>query len=84
MGKQATITTKGQVVIPKQIRDIYGLAPQTKIIFEPMGTMIALKPVVAPGLDNSLASKLADFSADIRARAEWEQTLKKKFKRWGW
>lgn len=84
MGKVATITSKGQVVIPKDIRVIYKLQPQTKIVFEPMGTMIALKPIVNKNSQSSLEGKLAEFAVDGTIRSEWEQTLKKKLGRWGW
>lgn len=84
MSNQSTITTKGQVVIPKNIRDIYGLSPQTKIIFEPMGAMIALKPVIAKNTNNSLEDKLAHFEGGAAIRSEWEKSLKHKLKKWRW
>ncbi len=41
----ATITEKGQITIPKKIRDALNLKPSDKIIFVRRGNAIILKPV---------------------------------------
>lgn len=41
----ATITEKGQITIPKKIRDALNLKPSDKIIFVRRGNTIILKPV---------------------------------------
>ena len=52
------VTTKGQIVIPKVIRDIFGIKPSDKVTFEIQNKEIMMKPVmkVTEGL-GLLASK---------------------------
>ena len=40
-----TISTKGQIVIPKGVREILGLRPGTKINIELEGDEIKLRPI---------------------------------------
>ena len=80
----ATITTKGQVVIPKNIRSNYSLYPQTKISFESKDGFIVLKPIYSNKKSSTIENKLANFSIDQDFRKTWEQSLLKKLKKWGW
>jgi len=41
----ATVTSKGQVTIPKEIRDELGLIPSSRIIFQSQGDEILVKPI---------------------------------------
>ncbi|HBI15594.1 MAG TPA: AbrB family transcriptional regulator [Desulfobulbaceae bacterium] len=41
----STVTTKGQVTIPKRIRDILGINPHDKVDFIQEGKKIVLVPV---------------------------------------
>jgi AbrB family looped-hinge helix DNA binding protein len=41
----AKVTTKGQVTIPKGIRDAFGIRPNDKVDFEPQGDKIVLVPL---------------------------------------
>ncbi len=41
----ATITTKGQVTIPKKIRDALNINPHDKLDFEQAGDRIVMTPV---------------------------------------
>jgi antitoxin PrlF len=40
----ATVTSKGQVTIPKEVRDVLGLTTGTKVYFVRWGDGYALKP----------------------------------------
>lgn len=80
----ATITSKGQVVIPKNIRTIYSLNPQTKIAFEGKDGFVILKPIYSSNKTSTLENKLANFSIDQEFRKSWENSLINKFKKWGW
>ena len=42
----AVITTKGQVTIPKPIRDLFGFLPSTQISFTEELEQVIIKPVV--------------------------------------
>ena len=42
------ITSKGQVTIPKQIRELYGLLPHTEVEFVPDGDAVRLRKVERP------------------------------------
>ena len=43
----SVLTTKGQIVIPKELRDKYKLNPGTKVFFEETAAGIILKQVDA-------------------------------------
>lgn len=44
MGEEATITSKGQITIPKKIRERLGLKPGTKVAFLVRGKEVVLMP----------------------------------------
>lgn len=73
MGAATTITTKGQVTIPKEIREELGLQPGDKVIFRKEGDNVVLKP----------ASTLLDFRGSVKAEryismAEAREIIKRK------
>lgn len=82
MEKVSTITSKGQVVIPKSIRTLYSLKTNTKVIFEPAGEKITLKLLKNNfvGLNN----KLANFKVDDGVEKNWEKSLADKLKQLQW
>ena len=45
--ESSVITTKGQIVIPKAIREKYKLKPGTKVFFEDTGAGVTLKHIDA-------------------------------------
>ena len=45
MEKQAKITTKGQITVPREIRHALGVKPGDKIIFEQNGKDVSVRPV---------------------------------------
>ena len=49
--KAATITSKGQVTIPKRVRDALNLKPHDRVIFVVDGDRAILKPLGPTGLD---------------------------------
>jgi len=53
-----TITIKGQVTIPKEIRDKLGLKPGDKVLFEKEGKRIFLK----------LAKTMVDFRGYVKTK----------------
>jgi looped-hinge helix DNA binding domain, AbrB family len=45
MQKQATITSKGQITVPREIRRILGVRSGDKLLFESDGKDIRVRPV---------------------------------------
>lgn len=82
MEKIATVTSKGQVVIPKSIRLLYSLETNTKIIFEPKGEKIILKPLKNNFLN--LNKKLANFNVNKNNNKDWEKSLAEKLEQLKW
>ena len=41
----STITKKGQITIPKKLRDEFGIEPHDKVVFVRRGDVLVLKPV---------------------------------------
>lgn len=76
----STISSKGQVVIPKSIRTIYDLKPNSKVIFEIKENAIVMKPLVQRF--NNLKKRLSDFQVDPNFRKDWEKSLTAKLKQW--
>lgn len=72
--ESATLTTKGQIVIPKAIRDRYKLSPGTKLIFKETETGIMLQPI-----DTAYIKSLRGIarSSDPRSMKTWWKEYKK-------
>ncbi|MDO8749236.1 MAG: AbrB/MazE/SpoVT family DNA-binding domain-containing protein [Candidatus Omnitrophota bacterium] len=47
----STITSKGQITIPKEIRDKFHLKTHDRLLFKPEGNRIIIKPVAGTILD---------------------------------
>ncbi len=58
MKASTSITVKGQVTIPKEIREALGLKPGDKVVFEKEGNTIVLKS----------AKTLLDFRGYVKAK----------------
>ncbi len=70
----ATVTSKGQVTVPKAVRDRLGLREQDQVVFTIEGGTATLTPLPRPtaaSLAGSLASDIPFPGADaIRERVE--------------
>lgn len=67
--QSSVLTTKGQIVIPKVLRDKYKLNPGTKVIFEETAEGIILKQV-DPAFISSAKGMIPKKKGD-RPMAEW-------------
>jgi AbrB family looped-hinge helix DNA binding protein len=65
-----TLTTKGQVTIPKGVRDFLGIGPGSKVTFEltPTGDVV-LRPIRAPSARRSRFAKLRG-TATVKMRTD--------------
>jgi AbrB family looped-hinge helix DNA binding protein len=45
MQKQATITSKGQITVPREVRRLLGVRAGDRLIFESDGTGVRMRPV---------------------------------------
>lgn len=45
MQREAKITSKGQITVPREIRHALGVKPGDKIIFEQIGKDVSVRPV---------------------------------------
>lgn len=81
MKKEATISSKGQVVIPKEIRKFYSLNSGSRVVFESSGDKIEIKPLSTKPT-SSLKKKLENFTAESNFRENWEKAAKKRTKGW--
>ncbi len=45
MNARARISSKGQLVLPKAVRDAFGLGPGSEVDIESVGDTIVLKPI---------------------------------------
>lgn len=65
-----TLTTKGQVTVPKKVRDFLGIGPGSKVTFEltPTGDVV-LRPVAARPVRRSPFAKVRG-SATVKMRTE--------------
>ncbi len=73
-----TISSKGQLVIPKKIRQELDLQSGAKVNVELVGNEIILRPVMEEVALNTLIQELrelaqgADLLADLEADRQWE------------
>ena len=64
----ATITSKGQITLPKPIRQALGVSYGGKVAFDLLGTRIVVTRVEEPSHDDpAIASFLSLLEADIRS-----------------
>lgn len=61
------VSSKGQIVLPKSIRDYLQLCPGAKLMVFSDGENILLKPIPAPDF--------AEFSQLMDAAAAWAETV---------
>jgi len=47
---EATVTSKGQIVIPASLRRKFGITPQTRIVIYEEGQQIILKPITSEAI----------------------------------
>ena len=68
--KSTKLNSKGQVTVPKRIRDFLGIGPGSKVIFElaPNGDLV-LRPCAASPLRRSAFAKLRG-SATVKMRTD--------------
>ena len=45
MEKQATITSKGQITVPREVRRVLGVRPGDRLLFESDATAVRVRPV---------------------------------------
>ncbi|HUS02221.1 MAG TPA: AbrB/MazE/SpoVT family DNA-binding domain-containing protein [Chitinophagaceae bacterium] len=67
--QSSVLTTKGQIVIPKALRDKYHLSPGTKVFFEETAAGIILKQVDAAFIKN--AKGIIPKKKSDKPMAEW-------------
>lgn len=65
-----TLTSKGQVTVPKNVRDFLGIGPGSKVMFDltPTGDVV-LRPVAARSIRRSPFAKVRG-SATVKMRTE--------------
>lgn len=72
------LSSKGQLVIPKKIREALGLQPGTEFNVELVGKEIVLRPVMDEAELITIIQALrelaqnTDFLADLEADRQWE------------
>lgn len=71
MKSESIISERGQVTLPKELRDRFGLAPGTKIAFVPSAQGIVIQK------GSSDASSLKEAFGVIRDRVRTDDYLKK-------
>ncbi len=62
----ATVTSKGQITLPKPIRDALGVDAGGKVAFDLMGSEIVISRVVETHEDPAIASFLSLLEKDIQ------------------
>ncbi len=62
-----SVSSKGQVVLPKNVRDALSLETGSKLIVLTDGDNILLKPIIAPDLDefNNLMKKSQEWAKKV-------------------
>jgi antitoxin PrlF len=74
--RETTLTQKGQVTIPQEIRARLGLKPKDKVRFEMQGDVVTLRPATSKVRRGFGAVTPRERPEDWRAvRAEMEQAI---------
>ena len=61
MNARAKISSKGQLVLPKAVRDAYGLGPGSEVDIESRGDAIVLKPIARRARKQYTIDEVAGF-----------------------
>ena len=80
---QSTVTTKGQVTIPKSIRDAMGIIPNDRIDFILKGELVYIQPLKTIKAFRGAVKKKASASFEAeraQAKAAVAQRVKKENK----
>jgi AbrB family looped-hinge helix DNA binding protein len=67
---RATITSKGQVVIPAALRKKYNITPETRLLVSDDGEKITIKPINIRELIEQLRGSLAEGPDLVKALLE--------------
>ncbi|MBS7623051.1 AbrB/MazE/SpoVT family DNA-binding domain-containing protein [Candidatus Bathyarchaeota archaeon] len=67
------IGSKGQVVIPKDVRQYVGVEPGSEVIFEVRGGEVVLKPSRAP--DDIVNEYLSIVTSKLKSRIQLDQII---------
>ena len=73
-----TVSTKGQIVIPKEVRERFGLRPGTKIDVKLKGNEITLKPM-RENVSDRLYGKYRDVDLLKDLKEEHYREVKREF-----
>lgn len=65
--EQATLTSKGQITLPKAIRQALGVATGGKVIFELRGSEVIVTRADSAHVDPAIGAFLDMLESDIRA-----------------
>lgn len=74
----STITSKGQVTIPKEIRDRFHLKAHDRLFFKPQGSKIFIKPVSGTILDIKGAFPVKTKISFERLREKMKKEISRK------
>lgn len=66
----ATISSKGWVVIPVDMRKKYDLRPGKQVVFVDYGNMLAVMPILDDPVDDAIGLLAGDMSLTEALRAE--------------
>ena len=61
MNVRARISSKGQLVLPKAVRDAFGLGPGSEVEIESTGNSIVLKPITRRNRKRYTVDEVAGF-----------------------
>lgn len=61
MNVRAKISSKGQLVLPKAVRDAHGLGPGSEVEIESTGNSIVLKPITRRNRKRYTVDEVAGF-----------------------
>ncbi len=80
---EATITSKGQVTIPKDIRDHLGLHPGSTVVFDEQGRRVIMQPKIRDPW-RALAELRNELEAEgkLIARKKLKEMLKEEKQEW--
>jgi len=71
MKMEGQLSTKGQVVIPAELREKFGMAPGTRVVIEDAGDHLVLRPITdtfIESLRGCLKIKNGESMSELRDR----------------
>ncbi|MEX2093609.1 MAG: AbrB/MazE/SpoVT family DNA-binding domain-containing protein [Pirellulales bacterium] len=74
-----TVGMQGAITIPARLREAYGIKPNDKLLVEPTGDGLLLRPVAGQTIELYTDDRIAEFASDEQALGPLQRPASARF-----